>query len=99
MDALVDCSGVSDLVRAFLRAFPPFPLRDRSAARRSGEALSAGGIPGDIASLSACLAVILRRGRCGRGVRHAILVLGGRTVSARSDTRLRSRPSSNRPRA
>ena len=76
MVALMDRSDASDSCACVSPHFPPFPLRGRSGARRTGEALSAGGIPGDIASLSACLAVILRRGRCGRGVRHAILVPG-----------------------
>ena len=36
MDALVDCSGVSDLVRAFLRALPRF--RFETAAPLDGPA-------------------------------------------------------------
>ena len=36
MDALVDCSGVSDLVRAFLRALPRF--RFETAAPLDGAA-------------------------------------------------------------
>ena len=54
------CREASDLARAFLRAFLRLRFEYKGVARWAGGALSAGGVSGDIASLSACLLVILR---------------------------------------